>query len=221
MANKGEDEDFVPQLKKQKVQNSTNATQQCIICQENRNEVLRKGKAIETFISASKIRKDEVYDRLAQDLDNLVHKDVFWHSTCYASYTSQQNIRYAKGDQQIDMSRKEREDERSESFPTRSSRSSVLSIDWSKCLFCHNKTYKKVAVMYNVSTFEACHRIRNAAEVKGDEQLLHCLRSVNYDLIAADAKYHKDCLSSYVSKSNLQHQRFPSSKDTVYEEAFP
>ena len=38
--------------------------------------------------------------------------------------------------------------------------------------------------------------------------MLHCLLSVNNDLIAAEAKYHKDCLSSYVSKSNLKHQGF-------------
>lgn len=38
--------------------------------------------------------------------------------------------------------------------------------------------------------------------------MLHCLLSVNNDLIAAKAKYHKDCFSSYVSKSNLKHQGF-------------
>ena len=62
--------------------------------------------------------------------------------------------------------------------------------------------------MYNVCTFEASERIRKAAEVKGDEQMLHCIHSVNNDLIAAEAKYHKDCLSSCVSKSNLKHQGF-------------
>lgn len=38
--------------------------------------------------------------------------------------------------------------------------------------------------------------------------MLHCLLSVNNDLIAAKAKYHKDCFSSYVGKSNLKHQGF-------------
>lgn len=38
--------------------------------------------------------------------------------------------------------------------------------------------------------------------------MLHCLLSVNNDLIAAKAKYHKDCFSSYVSKSSLKHQGF-------------
>ena len=62
--------------------------------------------------------------------------------------------------------------------------------------------------MYNVSTFEASESIKNAADAKGDESMLHCLLSVNNDLIAAKAKYHKNCFSSYVSKSNLKHQGF-------------
>ena len=78
---------------------------------------------------------------------------------------------------------------------------------------------QKVAAMYNVCTFEASERIRKAAEVKGDEQMLHCLLSVNNDFIATEAKYHKDCLSSYVSKSNLKHQGFDDGV-SVHEAAF-
>jgi len=50
--------------------------------------------------------------------------------------------------------------------------------------------------------------MKNAAYAKGDESMLHCLLSVNNDLITAKAKYHKDCFSSYVSKSNLRHLSF-------------
>ena len=73
--------------------------------------------------------------------------------------------------------------------------------------------------MYNVCTFEASERIRKAAEVKCDERMLHCLLSANNDLIAAKAKYHKDCLSSYLSKSNLKHQGFDDGT-SVHEAAF-
>ena len=73
--------------------------------------------------------------------------------------------------------------------------------------------------MYTVCTFEACERIRKAAEVKGDERMLHCLLSVNNDLIAAEAKYHKDCLSSYVSSSSLKYQGFGDG-ESVHEAAF-
>ena len=60
-----------------------------------------------------------------------------------------------------------------------------------------------MATMYNVSTFNAYEIIKNAADAKGDESMLHCLLRVNNDLTAAKAKYHKDCFSSYVSKSSL------------------
>lgn len=58
--------------------------------------------------------------------------------------------------------------------------------------------------MQNVCTAEACQTIKEAAESRCDEQMLHLLRGVNNELIAAEAKYHKSCFASYVSKSNLK-----------------
>ena len=178
-------------------------SQRCIICLEVGGESLRKGKAIGTFISALKRRKDDVYERLSREIKNLEKADVFWHSSCYSTYTSEQNIRYATvhTDDQIEISSEEAGE-----VQERASRSSFNHIDWSKCLFCHNKTHKKITTMYNVSTFEACETIRRAAEAKKDESMLHYLLSINNDLMAAEAKYHKTCFSSYVSKQNLQYQ---------------
>jgi len=73
--------------------------------------------------------------------------------------------------------------------------------------------------MYSISTFDACDNIRLAAETKGDELMMHHLRSVNNDLIAAEAKYHKDCYSSYVSKSNLKHQGL-TENESAHDAAF-
>ena len=42
-----------------------------------------------------------------------------------------------------------------------------------------------------VTTFEACDSTKKAAEHQGHEDMLHMLRSVNDDLVAADPKYHK------------------------------
>ena len=38
--------------------------------------------------------------------------------------------------------------------------------------------------------------------------MLHVLISVNNDLIAAEAKYHKTCFASYIRNSNLKHRGF-------------
>ena len=103
----------------------------------------------------------------------------------------------------------------------RASRSAGTPKDWTKCFICHNKTHKKIRDMHNICTFEACKSIRQAAESKGDDEMLHALHSVNNDLIAAEAKYHKACFASYVSRSNLKHQSFKENDgETVYDTAF-
>ena len=71
-------------------------------------------------------------------------------------------------------------------------RSVKTPVDWSKCFICKNKTYKKETKLINLCSFEARDSIRKAAELKNDDDMLHTLRSVNYDLIAAEAKYHKN-----------------------------
>ena len=50
--------------------------------------------------------------------------------------------------------------------------------------------------MQNVCTLGACQTIKEAAESKCDERMLHILRGVNNYLIAAEAKYHKSCFAS-------------------------
>ena len=77
----------------------------------------------------------------------------------------------------------------------------MAPVDQSKC---KNKTYKKSRDLANVCTFEACQSIciPSAAERKGDSSMLHILNGVNGDLIAAEAKYHKNCFATYVSKKS-------------------
>ena len=69
-----------PKLKKRKVSCDSEI---CAICQES---------SVEKAIRASEQRRDEeVRARLVNyDTNTGVH----WHSNCYASYTSEQNIRY-------------------------------------------------------------------------------------------------------------------------------
>lgn len=60
--------------------------------------------------------------------------------------------------------------------------------------------------MCNVCRFDACKTIQDAAELRGDEEMIIQIKDI--DLIAAQAKYHKSCHSQYVSKTNLKHQLF-------------
>ena len=63
------------------------------------NEILRKAKFSShvTLRKALDLRKDEISDRLNKELPTFENHDVFWHSTCYSSYTGVQHINYGTG----------------------------------------------------------------------------------------------------------------------------
>lgn len=165
----------------------------CIFCQVATQECLRKPKesSIQTLVAALKLRRDYVYERLKCDLETLSSSSVQWHSNCYAKWTSKENLRYK---QQISLSSTTLT---GLAETSRVSRGQCTTTEWTKCLFCKKLTHKKVKVMFRVSTFQACETIMQAAIAKGDYDLLRVTRAVNNDLIAAEARYHKN-LSCFV-----------------------
>ena len=183
----------------------------CIICQVSDGKPVRKAQvsSIQNFLGAMEVRRDEVFDRLTPDLVTLTDRQIVWHSCCYETYTSRQNLRYVIGKNQ----------EQATTPESTTKRVQRMSFDWSKCFFCKNKTHKKDKKLINIATFVACESIKKAAESKNDKDMLHILRSVS-DLIAAEAKYHKACYSSYTSKSNLKFQVTHEKEETKYDEAF-
>ena len=117
----------------------TTSFAKCIICQSDSKAELRKGKesSVANLISKLKIRKDDVYRRLYPDLDFLLKEnDVHWHASCYTTYTSIQNIKYAPNKASLVMEANIEDEVTESSF--RVSRSSVAPHDWSKCLFYKN-----------------------------------------------------------------------------------
>ena len=79
---------------------------------------------------------------------------------------------------------------------------------------CKKKMQKKIKQMTMVRTFQACETIVQIATVKGDEDLLRVTSAVNNDLGADEARYHKDCRATIVSKNNL---RYDGRKETYYD----
>ena len=151
-----------------------------------------------TYISSAEKRNDSV---------DLEFKDIFWHASCYASYTSKTNIDRVKkiklesseGSQSIvgeiciptatsDMPN-----------PTRVARSQTFITDWwSKCLFCKQLSNKKDRKLLNLASWDGRDTIYSAAEAKGDTELLFTLSNVSKDLLAAECKYHRACRAAYV-----------------------
>ena len=54
--------------------------------------------------------------------------------------------------------------------------------------------------------FQACETIVQTATVKGEEDILRVTGAVNNDLVAAEARYHKACHATYISKNNLHYE---------------
>ncbi|CAB4008539.1 Hypothetical predicted protein, partial [Paramuricea clavata] len=185
----------------------------CIICQSDSRENLRKGKqsSVKNFISKLQIRQDDVYRRLSANFDVLYENEVLWHASCYTTYTSEQNIKYASNHQSSTVQTEKNKYAEATSEPCAMIyRSKAVPHDWSKCLFCKNRTHKKEKVMQSVSTLAACNTIMQCAEAKGDQDMLRVLMGVGNDLVAAEAKYHKTCFASYEDER----------KESVYDQAF-
>ena len=141
MASLDKDEDFFDSFSRVKKRKLTKtSSQKCLICGEDQKKILRKGRAVGTLVSAVKRRKDNFFRRLAGELEDLDKEDVYRHSSCYSSYTSNQNIHYAisNTDPSIieHVSCKENKQEREEETLARVSRSTTTAIDWSGCLLC-------------------------------------------------------------------------------------
>ena len=129
---------LLPLPKKQR----TTIFRKCIICQTDLQDKLRKGKetSVANFVSKLNVRWDSVYKRLSPDSELLYENEVLWRTSCYAAYTSTQNIKYAAASKTSVVV----EDDMEEESPKSSSRvlrSSIHPQDWSKCLFCKSRTY--------------------------------------------------------------------------------
>ena len=197
---------------KKKPKSDTDLTK-CIICQEKSSERLRSPTeaGLRSFKEAVEVRKDETYHRILSTFENLDALDVVWHGKCFQSYTSKRNLSFIKP---LPFAESQ---ERHVDRP--SSRSQVNAVDWSLCLFCQQKKSKGTTKLMNVSTFDSCKAIEEAARRRSDESML--LKISGVDLIAAEAKYHKHCRSQYVSKSNLMFVDFRvDGEEDVYTQAF-
>ena len=79
------------------------------------------------------------------------------------------------------------------------------------------KCKEKIKQMTMVRTFQACEAIVQTATVKGDEDILRVTGAGNNDLVAAEARHHKDCLATYINKNNLHYE---GRQETSYDVAF-
>ena len=161
------------------------AFDRCIICQRDLpGHLLRSGKSssVTKLAQATRYSGNDVLLRICEDGSEIVDC-LLWRDTCYASYTSQQNIKHSAN---------ATEPPKDQQMSKRVQRSDKDQIDWFKGFICKKRSYKKKTELINVSTFEACQSIKKAAKSNGDEDIMRLLIGIKDDLIAAEAKYHKN-----------------------------
>jgi hypothetical protein len=116
------------------------------------------------LIGASKVRKDEVYRRIVEELSFVNHTiseniEIKYHRSCCKSYTSKLNLtRYSHET----VSKQKNTDSACMNSTAASSVITTRS-DWQSCIFCTNKTYKKDGKLHKVESEERMKNILEAA----------------------------------------------------------
>lgn len=69
----------------------------CLVCQKiTKSKVWNATpEGIEKFCNSAKIRQDETFKRLENELNVLKENHVLWHLNCYKSYTSKRNLDFS------------------------------------------------------------------------------------------------------------------------------
>ena len=202
----------------------------CIICQEESKEKLRNPgeQGIKTFVTSVQERRNvgdsALHYRVYSNIDfgtglflRTFTKNVRWHKSCYSTLTSRKSLALLKKTSSVLYDESETDSEQGDSSTeTRATRSATdLTIDWKKCIFCQQLSYKKEKRMIDVTTFEFGESLEKMIVEKGDNLFKAKLGDLK-KLIANEAKYHKNCHDNYYASARKPVQK-PSVHDTAFE----
>ena len=184
----------------------------CIICQQITKEKLCTATqtGIDCVVSASKVRQDNIWQRIEAEETSSQAK-VVYHRSCYQSYTSSKNLTHAQKGKTTDHL--DSTQASNEHLPTRTRTPSLT--DWSTCLVCNSRKRDKV---HKIQTLVCQESLLTAAKSRNDIQMLGRLEGV--DLIAVEAVYHGSCMASYVSKHNITGALKEEQRENTFQLAF-
>ncbi|MES9884700.1 MAG: hypothetical protein ABW185_27970 [Sedimenticola sp.] len=180
---------------------------------DNKGLVSVGPRRIRSIIAASKTRGDTIHLSLASELDRDPDLSVMCHRDCVGTYTSKHHISRA-------LKKRKPTDERSHSAPpVRKRRSDIQPFEFKKhCLFCGNlclprdkKNPSRWREVCQCSTDEPGeesmkYKILKACDDRSDTQASDVrirVQGAPYDLVAAEAQYHKDCFQLFTSERNM------------------
>ena len=120
---------------------ATASLDMCFICQSKKKEAIPNGsdEGKRRLQEVSEIRRKlhdvasiEIIDRIQSvPPATLTDLSVFWHKSCYSSFTSQDKIKRLKSN--VDLETPETSETAVEKPSTRRS---LQPVDWSLCIFC-------------------------------------------------------------------------------------
>ena len=175
-------------------------SQLCFICNKflTKGETVTVSRGMKTLIDASIERGDEFVDYLRSEKSVTVHVD------CRKSYIRKSSMAAIK---------RQHEDEQAStskvSPPCTRARVSESDFCFKKyCLFCGHKRMKRLKKkslhhrqkIYNVVTLSFKESVLTVAQDRSDDVSKAVTARINfeYDLIAAEAKYHDNCYKSFL-----------------------
>ena len=202
--------------------------EKCFICQKVSTKVeglITPGRqGYTTFVYAANLRHskgdDDIYERLQSFLDTTGkvidqshYGSIKWHKSCHCSFTSKKNISHLANDgiaPAVQSMSKEQETKE-----IRTKRSTSGKLDWTKCLFCQQLSYKKEKKLHKVITYEFGDPLKKKANETDDAQLKLHVGDFS-KLIANDAVYHKGCHPNYMSQKQKLRKE-PSAHDLTFQ----
>jgi len=197
----------------------------CIVCQTSSddeiNTLTRRG--FPTFKNALETRQDDVYERLwtlVQDTDEYLAKKPKCHRTCRSNYTHKREL-----EKQVSKCSKSQElDEDIASGSANRSdiyrRSSAVNLK--KCCFICEKERdaKGVWKLILVATEPRQKAIYEQAMKIQDQAILLKIHGIgNRDMVAADFRYHKSCMDTFMNRRETKCI-MPVNQGDPYENAF-
>jgi hypothetical protein len=88
--------------------------------------------------------------------------------------------------------------------------------DWSQCIFCKQKSYKKDRNLKRVESKDRIKNILHAANNKSDFDIVSFIQSV--DNFLENALYHSSCIANYLL--SMKSDTVPVEKESEHASAF-
>ncbi|CAG2254030.1 unnamed protein product [Mytilus edulis] len=182
-----------------KIRRMSNQWNLCIICQVSTVEKLSSlsTKGQQTLLDAVNTRKDDVFRRLHDEYSSLADVDserLCYHKSCYKSYTSRVNLEKFVMPDVNNLKDTSNANQPCCSHPVQT-RSMFTPFDWTTCIFCKHKSYKRDKNLRHLESDERLQKISELADHKRDLELKSLLFSEEFK---SKALYHKACIANYL-----------------------